>query len=71
MLMDDPGPFPCMVCGEWREPFDATTVAHRLTTNGFQCNVTHCADRPACIAYATADGPWTGPPQPPTPGTDA
>ncbi len=69
--MDDLGPFRCMVCGEWRAPFDATTVAHRETPRGNRFNVTHCADRPACIAYATAPGPWTGPPQPLTPGTDA
>ncbi len=54
-----------MVCGDWRTPFEATTVAHRETETGFPVNVTHCADRLECVATATADGPWTGTPRRP------
>lgn len=59
----------CMVCGQWR-PDAAISVAYRSLAmfEGWKhgepppFHVRYCNDRPACTAYATAAGHWTGAP---------
>lgn len=62
----------CMVCGAWRLA-DKIEVLQRLSrhqppafitwrTGPQLWNVTYCTDRPTCVAWALADGPWPGPP---------
>ncbi len=56
----------CMVCGANRT-FDDIAVAHRtlvqLPAGSPPFHVRYCVDQPACVAYATAPGPWAGPPE--------
>jgi hypothetical protein len=56
--------WPCMVCGEWR-PDALISVAHRYIVHFPESTFTvrYCNDRPECVAFATADGPWAGRPE--------
>lgn len=66
-LPDEPIVWTCMVCGQWR-PDALISVAHRRTVTAPELpfNVRYCNDRPGCVAFATAEDPWIGPPAHPS-----
>lgn len=69
----------CMVCGDNKRSFDKISVARRPPRPQHDgpgighWNVSYCNDRPACVAAATAEGPWPpdGPKPEPAPTDDS